>query len=65
MIKIAFIVLCHTEPEHIKRLINKISEFSDVYVHVDLNHPEVRNELVGAANILSEEKSFHIQSLLN
>lgn len=36
--KIAFLVLCHIDEEHIKRLANKLTEFKffDVFIHVDL-----------------------------
>lgn len=33
--KIAHLILCHNDPQHITRLCKRLSEFSDVYVHVD------------------------------
>lgn len=55
-------MLCHTEPKQINRLISKLSEFSaaDVYIHVDLNHPEIREQIRGNVYILPIEKSFKI-----
>lgn len=64
VIRIAFIMLCHTEVEHINRLIKKLEEFqsADVYIHVDLNHPEIRKQISNSERvyILPEGKAFHI-----
>ncbi len=65
MIRIAFIMLCHIEPEQIRRLLKKLEEFrcADVYVHVDLKHPEVREQIKEneRVHILPEGKSFRIE----
>ncbi len=65
MIKIAFIMLCHAYPSVINQLITKLSEFSqaDSYIHVDLNCPEIREQIKQRENtfVLPEEKSFHLQ----
>lgn len=65
MIRIAFIMLCHTEPEQIRRLLKKLEEFrcADVYIHVDLKHPEVREQIKENERvyILPEGKSFRIE----
>ncbi|MCM3602198.1 beta-1,6-N-acetylglucosaminyltransferase [Robertmurraya korlensis] len=36
--KVAYLILCHNDEEHISRLVKKITEFEffDVYIHVDL-----------------------------
>nr|AIA84221.1 CAZy families GT14 protein [uncultured Clostridium sp.] len=63
--RIGFIMLCHKNPEQINRLIAKLSEFSeaDVYIHVDLNHLEIKNQIIKQKNVylVSEECSYHIQ----
>lgn len=35
--KIAYLILCHTDPKHIKRLLDKITKNTDdvAFVHVD------------------------------
>ena len=45
--RIAFIMLCHKNPKQINKLIDKLSGFScaDVYIHVDMNHSEIREEI--------------------
>lgn len=62
---IAFIMLCHKNPEQINRLIDKLSEFSDadVYIHVDMNHSEIRDEIKKQKNVelIPEERSYRIQ----
>lgn len=35
--KIAHVILTHTDPVHIGRLVRRLAAFSDVFVHVDLN----------------------------
>lgn len=58
-------MLCHTDPEQINRILIKLYEFSDadVYIHVDRNHPEIRNRIQQLDNkfLLPEERSFCIQ----
>ena len=34
-IKIAHLILCHTDPEIVKRTATRLAEFSDVYIHID------------------------------
>ncbi len=34
-LKIAYLVLCHTDPNHIRRLSRRLSNHADVFVHVD------------------------------
>lgn len=36
-VKIAHLILAHTDPKHIVRLSKKLADFSDVYIHVDAN----------------------------
>lgn len=58
-------MLCHKNPEQINMLIDKLSEFhkADIYIHVDLNHVDIRNSIKEKENtfLISEDKSFHIQ----
>ena len=65
MIRIAFIMLCHTDPEQINLLTRKLEEFraADIYIHADLNHPEIRNGIRKGERIflLPEEESFRIE----
>lgn len=65
MIKIAFIMLCHIYPSVINQLVGKLSAFSqaDVYIHVDLNHPEIREQIKQRENmvVLPEKDSFRLQ----
>ncbi|MGN0558026.1 MAG: beta-1,6-N-acetylglucosaminyltransferase [Acutalibacteraceae bacterium] len=35
--KIAHLILAHTDPEHIYRLVNRLLQFSDVFIHIDRN----------------------------
>ena len=64
MIRIAFIMLCHKEPDQVNRLIKKLEDFqdADVYIHTDLNHPEIRGAIKTGKRvfILPEEESFRI-----
>lgn len=52
-IRIAFIMLCHKNPEQINLLINKLTEFSnsDIYIHVDLKYPELRAQINKQDNV--------------
>lgn len=34
-VSIAYLILCHKDPEHIKRLVQRLSKNADVYVHID------------------------------
>ena len=34
--KLAHLILAHTDPQHIQRLIKRLSTFSDVYIHIDV-----------------------------
>lgn len=58
-------MLCHAYPSVINQFIAKLSEFSqaDIYIHVDLNFPETREQIRQRENtfVLSEEKSFYLQ----
>ena len=35
--RIAHLILAHTDPAHIARLAKRLSQFSDVYIHIDKN----------------------------
>ena len=63
--RIAFIMLCHKNPEQINRLIDKLSEFSDadIYIHVDMKHSEIREQIKTQDNVIlvPENRSFRIQ----
>lgn len=65
MIKIAFLMLCHQDPEQISLLIGKLAGFrdADIYIHADLNHPEIRSAIPEEKGVylLPEAKSFPIQ----
>lgn len=37
MLKIAHLILCHTDFEHIERLVRRLVPISDVFIHVDKN----------------------------
>ena len=39
MARIAHLVMAHTDPEHLVRLSNRLTEFSDVFIHIDSNIP--------------------------
>ncbi|MGG7058141.1 beta-1,6-N-acetylglucosaminyltransferase [Clostridium tertium] len=54
MIKIAYLILCHVDSEHIARLANKIStDNAHVYIHVDLESDinDFKNKLPESNNI--------------
>ena len=63
--RIAFIMLCHKNPEQINKLIDKLSEFSeaDIYIHVDMNHSEIRDRIKTQDNVkmVPADHSFHIE----
>ena len=63
--RIAFIMLCHRNPEQINKLIDKLSEFSDsdIYIHVDMNHSEIRNQIITRDNVslVPTNFSFYIR----
>lgn len=63
--RIAFIMLCHKNPAQINKLVDKLSEFSDadVYIHVDMNHSEIRDQIKKQKNVklVSEDHSYRIQ----
>lgn len=63
--KIAFIMLCHKNPDQINLFIERLSEYegADVYVHVDRNHNEVRDGIRIRENVklIPEERSLRIQ----
>lgn len=63
--RIAFIMLCHKNPEQINNLIEKLSGFSDadIYIHVDMNHAIIRDEIKrnDSVHLLEEKDSFYIQ----
>lgn len=65
MIRIAFIMLCHKCHEQINGLIDKLSEFenTDIYIHVDMRHLELRNKIERKDNVflLSEADSFAVK----
>lgn len=52
--RIAFIMLCHRNPEQINKLIDKLSEFSaaDIYIHVDMNHSKIREQIKTQDNVI-------------
>lgn len=58
-------MLCHKDSVQINKLIDKLCEFSDadVYIHVDMNHSEIRNEIKKQENIVlvSVDQSYRIQ----
>ena len=62
---IAFIMLCHKNPEQINKLIDKLSQFSDadIYIHVDMNHIEIKNQIKAQSNVIlvPEKRSFRIE----
>ena len=63
--KTAFLILCHRDPGQINALAEKLSQIrgSDIYIHVDLNHPEVRKGILPRENLrlIPEERSFPIR----
>ncbi len=63
--RIAFIMLCHKNPDQINKLIKKLSEFSDadLYIHVDMNHSEIRDQIKKQGNVklVPENRSFNIK----
>lgn len=63
--KIAFIMLCHSNPDQINMLISRLLEFdeSEVFIHVDMNHLDVRNGICrnNRVHLLSEQKSYFIK----
>lgn len=61
MIKIAYLILCHTDSNHIGRLAKKLSESADVFVHVDLrsNLGEFMSALDGCSNVYFLPKRVH------
>ena len=65
MSRIAFIMLCHKNPDQINGLIDKLSEFSDadIYIHVDMNHSEIRGRIQekSSVHLLDEKDSYHVQ----
>lgn len=50
---IAFIMLCHKNPEQINLLIKKLSEFtdSDIYIHVDKKYSEIKDSIFKQKNV--------------
>ena len=52
--RIAFIMLCHKNPEQINLLIKKLSEFtdSDIYIHVDKKYSEIKESLYEQKNVV-------------
>ncbi|MBN1598289.1 MAG: hypothetical protein JW894_08340 [Bacteroidales bacterium] len=56
--KIAHLILAHKDPEHIKRLARVLSQFSDVYIHIDLKVDELifRRGLENYPNVFFTEK---------
>ena len=63
--RIAFIMLCHKDPEQVNMLVRKLSEFreADVYIHVDGNHAQVREGIEQRDNVylIPLERSCYIQ----
>lgn len=63
--RIAFIMLCHKNPEQINKLIDKLSEFSDadIYIHVDMNHSEIRDQINkrDKVKLVPVDQSYNIQ----
>lgn len=39
MARIAHLLMAHTDPEHITRLVNRLTAFSDVFIHIDSGVP--------------------------
>ena len=56
--KIAHLILAHKDPEHIKRLAKVLSQFSDVFIHIDLRVDEsvFRTGLEHYPNVFFTEK---------
>jgi len=54
-IKIAFLILAHTDPIHIARLANKLTMFSDFYVFI---HVDKKQDIKVFEDELSENKKF-------
>ena len=65
MSRIAFIMVCHKNPDQVNCLIEKLTKFSDadVYIHVDKNHADLRDKIQehNNVNLLREKDSFFIQ----
>lgn len=58
--KLAHLILAHTDPEHIGRLSKKLSAYSDVYIHIDCSVDEkpFRKSVGNFDNILFIQKRF-------
>ena len=65
MIKIAFIMLCHKNPNQINYLNKKLLKYpqSDIYIHVDLDNSQLRKKIRINDRIymLQESESYHIE----
>lgn len=58
--RIAHLILAHRDPEHIGRLSKKLSDYSDVYIHIDcsVNEEPFRKTVGNADNIFFIRKRF-------
>lgn len=55
--KIAYLILCHKDPQHIHRLSKRLSAYADVFIHVDAH-----SDITPFLNELSEQNNIHFLS---
>lgn len=62
--RIAFIMLCHKDPDQINSLVNKLLQFSDadVFIHLDLNHSNIQGQIAKREGVffVPEEESYYV-----
>lgn len=60
--RIAHLILAHTDPKHIQRLARRLSSFSDVFIHIDSSVDiELFKEGLNDLNVYFLEKRFHCE----
>lgn len=60
-LKLAFLILAHTDVKQLNRLISTIDEVDDIYIHVDLKtHDDYLNKIKKKKNVHILEQRFNI-----
>lgn len=58
--RIAYLILCHQDPHHILRLVKRINEYADVYIHVDARSKiDDYKKINECKNVHFTNKRFH------
>ena len=61
MLSIAYLILAHRDPIHIKRLAIKLSKYADVFIHIDMNSniDDFKSDVSHISNVYFLEKRLH------